>query len=62
MVSGPPVRCQEDRYMDDIRTVLMAIKEGWRWHGDGLYWCKEWEEEDKKSGEAEESRTERLIL
>ena len=52
----------EDRNMDDIRTVLMAIKEGWRGHGDGLHWCKEWEEEDKKSGDTQESRTERLIL
>ena len=52
----------EDRYMDDIRVILMAIKEGWRWHQEGLYWCKEWEEEDKMKEESQETRTSRLIL
>ena len=26
----------EDRYMDDIRVVMMCLKAGWRWHEDEL--------------------------
>jgi hypothetical protein len=52
----------EDRYMDDIRVVMMCLKAGWRWHEDGLYWCKEWEAEDESSEETTEDRSSRIIL
>ena len=38
------------------------MSEGWRWHDDGLYWCREWEEEDSASEETMEDRSSRLIL
>ena len=27
-----------------------------------VHWCKEWEEEDQKNGDSQETRTSRLIL
>ena len=51
------VRDVEDRYMDDIRVVLMAIKKGWRWQGEGLYWGQ-----DRQAGETDETRTSKLVL
>ena len=35
---------------------------GWRWYEDGLYWCKEWEQEDVDSGDRHEMRTSRIVL
>ena len=32
-----------DRYMDDIRAILMATKHGWRWNDGELQYCEEWE-------------------
>ena len=52
----------EDRYMDDIRVIAMALKAGWRWFEDGFYWCKEWEAEDKNAMPTSEERTTNMIL
>ena len=52
----------EDRYMDDIRVILMALKAGWRWLEDGFYWCEEWQEEDMKSEVTQEDRTANILL
>ena len=52
----------EDRYMDDIRVIAMALKAGWRWFEDGFYWCKEWEAEDKNVIPTSEERTTDMIL
>ena len=52
----------EDRYMDDIRVILMALKDGWRWFEDGFYWCQEWEQEDRTAGVSQEDRTSKAIL
>ena len=35
-----------ERYMDDLRAFLRAIKPGWRWHDGGLYHCEAWMPED----------------
>ena len=40
----------------------MSIKKGWRWRTDGLYWCKEWENEDEQSGANQEDRTNNITL
>ena len=52
----------EDRYMDDIRVMLMALRAGWRWYEGGLYWCKTWEEEDIQTGKTPEERTTNALL
>ena len=52
----------EDRYMDDIRVILMALKAGWRWLEDGFYWWEEWQEEDMKSEVTQEDRTANILL
>ena len=49
------------RYMDDIRAILAGIRAGWRWIDDGLFYCKEWEEEDKMLGETPTQRTSRIL-
>ena len=52
----------EDRYMDDIRVMLMALRAGWRWYEGGLHWCKTWEEEDIQTGKTPEERTTDALL
>ena len=37
----------EGFYVDDGRVVLYGLRAGWRWTGGGLWYCKEWEIEDK---------------
>ena len=46
-----------DRYMDDIRAFLTALRMGWRWVDGHLCFTKTWEEEDKKSGLSASRRT-----
>ena len=54
---------EADRYMDDLRVFMLALKMGWRWKEDGFYFCKEWEEEDLLSGKSPTLRTaENMIL
>ena len=49
------------RYMDDIRAILSGLREGWRWVEDGLYYCKEWEQEDRLLGETPTQRSSRIL-
>ena len=28
---------EADRYMDDLRVFMLALKMGWRWREDGFY-------------------------
>ena len=41
---------KNNRYMDDIRAFLKALREGWRWMEGGFCYTKAWEQEDKGSG------------
>ena len=52
----------EDRYMDDVRIVLMAIQHGWRWLEGGLYYHEDWKVEDLKAGKSLEEVTHDVIL
>ena len=40
----------------------VSIKRGWRWFEDGLYWWREWEQEDEEKGDTQEARASRIIL
>ena len=33
-------------YVDDGRVFMNLIRPGWRWVEGGLWFCREWEEED----------------
>ena len=33
-------------YVDDGRVFMYPVRPGWRWVEGGLWFCKEWEEED----------------
>ena len=46
-----------DRYMDDIRVFLFALKRGWRWHEDGFDFCEEWRIKDMKAEKSPTLRT-----
>ena len=50
----------DGRYVDDGRLVLFPIRRGWRWHRGGLWFCKEWEEEDMMLTNIE--RTKRVVF
>ena len=41
---------KSNRYMDDIRAFLKALREGWRWMEGGFCYTKAWEQEGKGSG------------
>ena len=43
---------KNNRYMDDIRAFLKALKEGWRWVEGSLCHTMEWELEDKQAGKS----------
>ena len=51
-----------DRYVDDIRAFLKAIKMGWRWMEGSLYHTESWEEEDRQSGTSATKRTARVLV
>ena len=53
---------KNDRYMDDIRAMLKALREGWRWMEGSLCHTKEWETEDRESGISAASRTARVLI
>ena len=48
---------EQDRYMDDVRVFVLALKAGWRWDNDGLYFCKAWQDEDLLVGKSPTRRT-----
>ena len=51
-----------ERYMDDLRAFLRAIKPGWRWHEGGLYHCEAWMTEDSEDGRSKCRRTGDVLL
>ena len=63
MVNSNNIRVRKsNRYMDDIRSFLKAIREGWRWFNGHLCHTKEWENEDLESGISPSSRTARVLV
>ena len=53
---------KSNRYMDDIRAFLKALKEGWRWRDGDLCYTKAWELEDKKSGISASRRSANILV
>jgi hypothetical protein len=54
------LRVEDDgRYVDDARVFMYAVRPGWRWEGEGLWFKKEWEEEDSMLSPTE--RTKRVV-
>ena len=53
-------RKMNKRYMDDTRTLLHAIKHGWRGDENGLWFSLAWQEEDQKLSSTE--ITKRVLL
>ena len=51
-----------DRYMDDIRSFLKALKPGWRWLDGRLCTTQSWREEDMKEALTPTRRTANRIL
>ena len=51
-----------ERYMDDIRAILNALKKGWRWWQGGLWFCEEWLGEDQRDGKSACRRTADALL
>ena len=47
------------RYMDDIRILMKAIKEGWRWENGRLKFKKCWQQEELREGISREKKTSR---
>ena len=55
------IRVEDDgRYMDDARVFMFAIRAGWRWEHGGLWYRKEWEQEDYLLSPTE--RTKRVVF
>ena len=55
------IELEEDgRFVDDARAFLYAIRAGWRWEENGLWFRKEWEDEDALLSPTE--RTKRAIF
>ena len=53
---------KNNRYMDDIRAFLKALKMGWRWVGGHLCWTRSWEREDEESGLSSSRRTAMVLV
>ena len=51
-----------DRYMDDIRAFLKALRMGWRWFEGNLCYTRTWEEEDRSSGRSASRRTALVLI
>ena len=49
----------DGRYVDDARVYLYPVRAGWRWEAGGLWFKKEWEEEDALLSPTE--RTKRVV-
>ena len=50
----------DGRYVDDARVYLYPVRAGWRWEEGGLWFRKEWEEEDALLSPIE--RTKRVVF
>ena len=53
---------KKNRYMDDIRAFMRALKEGWRWKFGKICHTKEWELEDRGSGKSATRRSAEVII
>ena len=53
---------KSNRYMDDIRAFLKALKMSWRWKEGILCYTKSWEEEDNRSGKSAARRTAEVLV
>ena len=53
---------KSNRYMDDIRAFLKALREGWRWMDGDLCYKKTWELEDKESGVSASRRSANILV
>ena len=53
---------RRNRYMDDIRAFLNALKMGWRWVGGHLCYTESWEKEDRESGLSATRRTALILV
>ena len=53
---------KNNRYMDDIRAFLKALKLGWRWKRGGLCYTESWLEEDKKDGFSASRRSANILV
>ena len=53
---------KSNRYMDDIRAFLKALREGRRWIEGGLCYTKSWEQEDRTSGVSSSRRTANILV
>ena len=50
------------RYVDDARTFLRPLLEGWRWDGNMFKFTEDWFEEDMLSGLRDDERTTRELV
>ena len=53
---------KSERYMDDIRAFLNALKMGWRWVDGKLAYTRTWEKEDRMSGISASRRTANVLV
>ena len=50
------------KIMDYIRSMLKALKPGWRWHEGALCHTKTWETEDLRDGKSPTLRTANVLV
>ena len=53
---------KSNRYMDDIRAFLKALREGWRWRDGELCYKESWEMEDRMSGVSAARRSANILV
>ena len=53
---------KNNRYMDDIRAFLKALRMGWRWMDGRLCYTESWLEEDKKEGLSASRRSANILV
>ena len=51
-----------NRYMEDIRAMLKALRMVWRWHGGWLCFTETWKTEDEQAGKSPTLRTANALL
>ena len=58
MLAENQISTEEDsRYIDDVRTILHAIKKGWRWTGKQLEFKESWRKEEEEINVSETAKT-----
>ena len=53
---------RRNRYMDDIRVMLLAIKQGWRWFMGRLCFTESWRKEDMEKEVSATRRTAKCLV